>query len=158
MRWLLAALLVALLGACSYGTVEGDGGGASSSSRFGHGTVIIDKGEETVLLEVEVAQTPEQRHRGLMGRASLPADAGMVFIYFEPTTGGYWMKNTRIPLSIAFFGRDGRILEIRDMRPCDKDACPLYDPGLTYWGALEVNRGAFERWGVEVGDEIRLTQ
>jgi uncharacterized protein len=125
---------------------------------FGHGTVIIDKGAETVLVRVEVAQSDEQRRFGLMSRTALPEDAGMVFLYFNRHTGSFWMKDTLIPLSIAFFDRRGRIVRILDMKPCRKDPCRLYDPGVSYWGALEVNRGAFASWGVEPGDEIRLSQ
>jgi uncharacterized membrane protein (UPF0127 family) len=132
--------------------------GPSASVRFGAGTVIIDKGKRTVLLDVQVAQTPEQRARGLMGRRSLPRDAGMVFIFFAPTRGGFWMKDTLIPLSIAFFDRDGVIEKILDMDPCRGDPCRVYDPGLEYWGALEVNRGAFARWRVTEDDVVRLAQ
>jgi uncharacterized membrane protein (UPF0127 family) len=66
------------------------------------------------------------------------------------------MKNTLIPLSIAFLDADGRILRILDMEPCEADPCPLYPPGVAYTSALEVNQGAFERWGVEVGDLVTL--
>jgi len=125
---------------------------------FGHGTVIIDKGDETVLVRVEVAQSAEQRRFGLMSRTSLPDDAGMVFLYFNRHDGAFWMKDTLVPLSIAFFDRQGRILRMLDMSPCRKEPCKLYDPGVSYWGALEVNRGAFDRWGVEPGDTIRLSQ
>ncbi len=107
-----------------------------------------------MLLKVEVADDPKERERGLMFRESLPKRAGMVFIFFEETRGGFWMKNTRIPLSIAFFDRDGEIVRILDMDPCKRDPCRIYDPRVSYWGALEVNQGAFERWGVDEGDTI----
>jgi uncharacterized membrane protein (UPF0127 family) len=157
------AAVAILTTACGYGSGERapERDGSPKSSRrpaFGRGTVILDKGRETVLLTVEVAQSPEQRSRGLMYRRSLPPDAGMVFVYFREHTGSFWMKNTLIPLSIAFFDQDGRIKRILDMSPCRRDPCRLYDPGVSYWGALEVNRGAFERWGVEEGDSVRLTQ
>jgi uncharacterized protein len=66
------------------------------------------------------------------------------------------MKDTLIPLSIAFYGADGRIVRILDMEPCRRDPCPVYDPHATYRGALEVNQGEFRRWGVEVGDTLRV--
>ena len=157
------ALLIAValgLAACTTPARAPSGPAArpSASVDFGTGTVIIDRGKRTVLLDVQVAQTPEQRARGLMGRRSLPRDAGMVFIFFAPTRGGFWMKGTLIPLSIAFFDRDGVIERILDMNPCRGDHCRVYDPGLEYWGALEVNRGAFARWGVTEGDVVRLAQ
>ncbi len=82
----------------------------------------------------------------------------MVFMFFEESSGGFWMKNTLIPLSIAFFDEQGTILRILDMDPCERDPCPTYDPDTSYWGALEVNRGAFEDWGISEGDRITITQ
>jgi uncharacterized membrane protein (UPF0127 family) len=153
-------LLSSLCLACGYGAEDAGSERRRDATRsgMGHGTVIIDTGEETTLVDVEVAQTDEQRARGLMGRRSLPDDAGMVFMFFERTSSGFWMKNTLIPLSIAFFDRDGEILRILDMDPCRRDPCKVYEPRVAYWGALEVNQGAFERWGVEEGDVIRLVQ
>ena len=82
--------------------------------------------------------------------------AGMVFLYPEPTEGSFWMKNTLIPLSIAFFDEEGTILRILDMEPCREDPCPLYNFGVAFTGALEANRGAFARLGVLEGDRIEL--
>ena len=76
----------------------------------------------------------------------------MLFVYPALTDGAYWMKNTLIPLSIAFYDEDGQILRILEMEPCRADPWPLYDPGLSYAGALVVNQGAFARWGVREGD------
>ena len=64
------------------------------------------------------------------------------------------MKDTLIPLSIAFADADGMIVSILDMEPCETDPCEIYDPGVTYRSALEVNQGAFSRWGVEEGDRL----
>ncbi len=160
MRWTLA-LCVLLAVACGDGgeaRTRGDRPAPSPSASFERATALIDTGGEPVLLDVEIAQTPEQKALGLMHRRSLDPNSGMVFVYFEKQRGGFWMKNTRIPLSIAFFGVDGKILRILDMEPCRRDPCPVYSPGVAYMGALEVNRGAFERWGVEEGDVIRVTQ
>jgi uncharacterized protein len=106
---------------------------------------------------VEVADTPAEHEQGLMGRATLPADAGMAFVFSEEHSGPFWMKDTLIPLSIAFYAGDGRILKILDMEPCDADPCPLYDPKVAYRGALEVNQGAFAGWGISAGDRLRIT-
>jgi uncharacterized membrane protein (UPF0127 family) len=67
------------------------------------------------------------------------------------------MKNTVIPLSIAFFDGDGIIRAILDMEPCKKEPCRLYHPRVSYTGALEVNQGAFDDWNVSVGDRITIT-
>jgi hypothetical protein len=91
-----------------------------------------------------------------MGRRELAGDAGMAFVFPEDTTASFWMKDTLIPLSIAFYDDAGRIVRILDMQPCRADPCPLYDPGGAYRGALEVNLGAFRRWGVQMGDRLRV--
>jgi uncharacterized protein len=123
---------------------------------FGTGRALIRTDDGTALLEVEIADDEEKRAFGLMHREHLPEDRGMVFLFFEEAGGGFWMKNTLIPLSIAFFGEDGEILAIMDMEPCEEDPCPVYDPGVAYWGALEVNQSAFDRLGVEEGDRITV--
>lgn len=136
--WLIA---VALLTACSM-----DGSTKSEA--------VLRVGDAD--LSVEVAQTDEQRQQGLMGREELAGDSGMVFLFGEPHEGGFWMKDTLIPLSIAFWDEDGRVVTILDMEPCEADPCPTYDPGKAYTGAVEVNRGWFEENGVEVGDTARF--
>jgi uncharacterized protein len=110
----------------------------------------------TIELEnLEVARTPEAWARGLMGRASLPEDGGMVFLFDAQTRAAFWMKDTLIPLSILFWQGDGRIIDILDMSPCRAaDPCPVYRASAPYVGAIEMNRGAFERLGVEVGDTL----
>ncbi|MGH2450578.1 MAG: DUF192 domain-containing protein [Candidatus Limnocylindria bacterium] len=117
---------------------------------------IIETSGGEVRVRVEIAETPEERGRGLMSRDALDEDAGMVFLFQEPSTAPFHMENTRIPLSIAFFDEGGTILRILDMVPCPGPPCPTYDPEVTYRAALEVNRGAFERWGARVGDRIRI--
>jgi uncharacterized protein len=126
------------------------------SPSFGTGRALIQGSKGAVLVNIEVAETPEQQQLGLMHRTHLDEDAGMAFIFFEETSGGFWMKDTLIPLSIAFFDAEGTILRILDMEPCEEEPCEIYEPGVAYRGALEVNKGAFERWGVEEGDSLRL--
>ena len=125
---------------------------------FGTGTALITTAEEEIAVEVEVAMTEAQRQQGLMNRESLPADEGMFFVFPEEQRGsGFWMKNTLIPLSVAVADADGRITRILDMEPCTADPCEIYDPG-PFVTALEANQGAFERWGVEVGDHMELQE
>jgi len=129
----------------------------SSTVTFDPAKVLIDTESGSVLIDAEKAETPEQHSLGLMHRASLADDAGMVFLFFQSRTGGFWMKNTLIPLSIAFFDERGTIVRILDMEPCEADPCPTYDPGVAYSGALEVNQGSFDRWNVSEGDRITVT-
>jgi uncharacterized membrane protein (UPF0127 family) len=121
---------------------------------FPHGTAVITTPHARVSVRVEIANTDPTREQGLMYRRSLPPRAGMAFVWPTDVTGSFWMKNTLIPLSIAFYDRRGRIVRMMDMAPCRTDPCPVYDPKASYRGALEVNRGAFKRWKVRVGDRI----
>ena len=141
---LLAALAVALPAT------------ALASTSFGRGTATITPASRAprVVLKVELARTPAERGRGLMGRRSLAAKAGMVFLYSEPHRGGYWMKDTLIPLDIAFADARGKILRIFTMQPCRREPCRIYDPKVAYRSALEVNAGSFRRWRVQAGDRI----
>jgi len=131
---------------------------ALGATTFGRGTATIDSvaGTPRVVLKVELARTQAERQQGLMGRRSLGAKAGMVFLYSEPHRGGYWMKDTLIPLDIAFADARGKILRIFTMQPCRRDPCRIYDPGVAYRSALEVNAGSFRRWRVRAGDRIAV--
>jgi uncharacterized membrane protein (UPF0127 family) len=121
---------------------------------FPHGTAVITTPHARVQLRVEIADNDARRERGLMFRRTLAPKSGMAFVWRRDVDGAFWMKNTLIPLSIAFYDARGRILRILDMAPCQVDPCPVYDPKTTYRGALEVNRGAFRRWKVHIGDRI----
>ena len=123
---------------------------------FPKGRATITTERRTIVLDVEIAHTPDQHQQGLMFRRSLARNAGMVFVFERAVRGGFWMKNTLIPLSIAFYDRRGRIVKIMVMEPCKADPCPVYDPGVAYRGALEVNKGSFRRWRVQRGDTIKL--
>jgi hypothetical protein len=123
---------------------------------FPHGTATIATPRTHVKVRVEIADSDTRRERGLMFRTKLASNAGMAFVWRGDVAGAFWMKNTRIPLSIAFYDGKGRIVRILDMAPCTADPCALYDPQATYRGALEVNRGAFRRWKVRVGDRITV--
>lgn len=120
--------------------------------------LTIASADGAVTLYVEVARSPEQRARGLMGRTTLPADQGMVFLFDHPVHGRFWMKDTLIPLSIAFWDGRLRIVSILDMEPCESDPCPTYGPDEPYVGAVEANRGFFELHGVDVGDRVELVE
>ena len=146
-----------LVSGCASRSSEGAGPGASPSPTFRKGTAIIETDGGAVMVEIEVADSPAQHVQGLMNRESLDEDGGMLFLFFEDQDGPFHMKDTLIPLSIAFFDRDGVILKILDMEPCESDPCVSYHPGVVYQGALEVNQGAFDEWGVEIGDKIRVS-
>ncbi len=88
-----------------------------------------------------------------MFRESLPEDRGMLFDFGGETTTGFWMKDTSIPLSIAFISGEGVILDIQDMEPFSE---ALHQTNQRYPFAVEVNRGWFQRHGIEAGDTVQL--
>jgi len=104
---------------------------------------------------VEVAKTPEERAKGLMERRHLGKDDGMLFIFETEDYHGFWMKNTFIPLSIAFIDKKGRIVKITDMKPLTLESYPPSKPILY---ALEMNQGWFSANGVKEGDVVRFSK
>jgi uncharacterized membrane protein (UPF0127 family) len=91
-----------------------------------------------------------------MGVTSLPRNQGEVFLWTSPTTGGFWMKDTVIPLSVAFWDAQGTIVGMLDMTPCHADPCRVYAAPAPYVGAVEVNAGYLAAHGVAVGDRVQL--
>ena len=121
------------------------------------GEAPADLGRVTVV-RVEIAADPANRHRGLMERRSLPVDTGMLFIYPDERPREFWMKNTRIPLSIAYLDRTGTILTILHMEPDPETPgkpLPVYPSGRPAIHALEMEQGWFAAHGVHVGDRVR---
>lgn len=102
-------------------------------------------------LKVRVATTPREHARGLMYDENLGKDEGMLFEHPSERGLSFWMKNTKIPLSIAFIRQDGTVSEIRDMKPFGLDSVRSAKPAM--W-ALEVNQGWFDENNVKVGDVI----
>jgi uncharacterized membrane protein (UPF0127 family) len=102
-------------------------------------------------LKVEVAASEEQRSRGLMFREKLGANDGMLFVFDEPAYHSMWMKNTLIPLSVAFIDGDGRILNILDMEPQTLDTHTAAGPARY---AIETNKGWFAAKAIKAGDKV----
>jgi uncharacterized membrane protein (UPF0127 family) len=102
-------------------------------------------------IEAEVAATPDHRMVGLMKRRSMPANHGMLFIFTEPQRHCMWMKNTLLPLSVAFLDEQGRILNIEDMKPQTEDNHCAAKPATF---ALEMNEGWFRQKGIAPGVRI----
>ncbi len=106
-------------------------------------------------IRVEVARTPEERAMGLMWRKHLGKDEGMLFLFEEEGYHSFWMKNTLIPLSIAFIDRKGKIVKITDMEPLTLTSHPPSQPVLY---ALEMNQGWFSKNGIKTGDLMRFSK
>ena len=112
-------------------------------------TIPLSVGPNKIV--AEVAENDEQRMRGLMYRFSLRPDHGMIFVFAQPQQLGFWMKNTFVPLSIAFIDSTGRILNIEDMAPQTEATHPSRGPALY---ALEMRKGWFRDHGVQPGDRV----
>ncbi|GHV62197.1 hypothetical protein AGMMS49587_08350 [Spirochaetia bacterium] len=110
-------------------------------------------GAEPAPMEVELARTDQERSRGLMYRKNLEDGRGMLFIFDRDQVMSFWMKNTLIPLSIAFIASDGRIIEIKDMEPLNLS--PVQSSRSVRY-ALEVPRDWFSRAGINIGDIIQF--
>jgi uncharacterized membrane protein (UPF0127 family) len=102
---------------------------------------------------VEVARTEEQKERGLMFRRSLGERSGMIFVYDADEHLSFWMKNTRIPLTLAFLSSEGEILQIEELKPLSLRTVTS-ERAARY--ALELPVGSLQRLGVRPGDRVRL--
>jgi hypothetical protein len=114
-------------------------------------TIVTTEGE-VHRLQVEIADTPEERSVGLSGRQEIEDDTGMLFISPNQTTG-FWMKDTLAPLSIAFLARCGEIVDIQDMEP---ESLDLHNTDQEYLFGLEVRQGWFAANAIEPGDLVSI--
>ncbi len=115
-------------------------------------TVQLKIGAAGATLTAEIAATPEQGERGLMFRKSLAPDTGMLFLLPRPGPLAFWMRNTQIPLSVAYFGKDGTIWELHDLEPLNET--PVPGRRWDFAGALEVPRGWFQKKEIGIGAKI----
>ena len=106
----------------------------------------------TVTVEAEVADESDERTIGLMGREELAEGKGMLFVFREPQAMGFWMRDTLVPLSIAYINAAGVIREIHDMQPLDENPARSAFRDLLY--ALEVPQGWFHKNKILPGDRI----
>ncbi len=144
---LVTAVSVLLIGALGvFLLARADGGSVCG----GEPEAVLERDPE-IRISLEVAATPEERARGLMFRDSLDSDTGMLFVFGQPARSAFWMRNTLIPLSIAFLGENGEVLDVQDMEPLSEE---LHFSREAYWYALETNRGWFAAHDVKVGDRL----
>ncbi len=115
---------------------------------------IVNSQGQTIRLLVELATSPAERERGLMYRQNMADCEGMLFVFEHEQFLGFWMRNTCLPLSIAYIDRGGVIRELYDMKPLDDSVTyPSREPAMY---ALEVNAGWFERNRVGRGSRVRV--
>ncbi|AWL12892.1 hypothetical protein HMF8227_02440 [Saliniradius amylolyticus] len=113
--------------------------------------IEVSVNEQSYVLEL--AESPGQRARGLMYRESLCEDCGMLFVYSRPRVISMWMKNTAIPLDVAFIKENGEIIAIKQMQPYDLSSVTS-EKSATY--AWEANQGWFSEQGIKVGDRVEV--
>jgi uncharacterized protein len=113
---------------------------------------IVRIGAGIHVIQAEVATTDEERAAGLMFRKELATNAGMLFLFEQPAVHCFWMRNTPLPLSIAFIAEDGRIVNIADMKPQTIESHCSAKP-VRY--ALEMNQGWFARRGIKEGSKLQ---
>lgn len=106
-----------------------------------------------VQVAAEVADEEQERTIGLMYRESLAKDSGMLFVMPRPERAIFWMRNTKLPLSIAYINPSGTIVEIHSLKPLDETPVPSAFPAIAY--ALEMEEGWFDKNGIYAGDRIR---
>ena len=123
----------------------------SSLEKFEKRELAIEGKEGRVVVKAEIAVTQAQLEQGLMYRKKVKDGEGMLFIFQNDQILSFWMKNTLVPLSIAYISYDGRIFEIYDMQPGNLD--PVRSSRSVRY-ALEVPQGWFKRAGIGVGDRL----
>jgi uncharacterized membrane protein (UPF0127 family) len=140
-RWAIALLAVPFILVFA--------GGAPASER-----ATADLRLDGMPFSPELALTSDQRALGLMHRKRAPRD-GMLFVFPSDTTGGFWMKNTLVPLKIVFYDASGKRVRKFVMTPCRQESCPIYDPGRRYRFALEL-RASDSRPAAKLGPLLHL--
>ncbi|WP_164928893.1 DUF192 domain-containing protein [Gloeobacter violaceus] len=108
--------------------------------------------------KLEVARTVQQQAIGLMFRAQMPADRGMLFIFEPPRPAAFWMRNTLIPLDMVFAYRGTIVYIAADVPPCKVERCPTYGPqsGTDVDQVLEFNAGTASRLQLKTGDRVKI--
>jgi uncharacterized membrane protein (UPF0127 family) len=116
-------------------------------------TTVTVATDPPLTFDVKVADRDERRRQGLMQVTGLPEEVGMLFLFGERRSGGFWMKDTLVPLDIAYIA-DGEVVAVLQMAPCEADPCEVYDPGEPYDAALEVNQDVLVDAEVEPGTAV----
>jgi uncharacterized membrane protein (UPF0127 family) len=144
--------------AASNDSVASDAKPAVVPQGFATTAVRVTKTDGTVCeLCLWSAESPEQHRQGLMGVTSFGGYDGMFFRFDAPRRSGFWMKNTVMPLSIAWIALDGSVVTMSDMDPCPPDTeCPTYRPTGEYVWAIEVEQGRLAEFGFSQDSVVTL--
>lgn len=148
----LGLIVLTLAAACSDDLTEPAASCTETAGEYSD-TLRFTRAGHDVTLNVEVADEPEQRAQGLMNVQSLPDEAGVLFVWPTDTESSFWMRDTVIPLSIAFVTAGGVLIDIQEMEPLSEER--ILAP-QRYRYAVEVNQGWFADNDVRVGDVVQL--
>ena len=166
-HWGLAVVVLTMIAACGNSSPQPAVSDPSESPVEFRRQVVrvssVDLDVSSSLIErcVWVAATSDQRRQGLMGVTSLGEADGMLFVQDAPTAGSFWMKDTLIELSIAYFDANGLFLDATDMSPCtssNSSDCRRYPTPPEYLFALEVVQGGLAKFGVDESTIVSLTR
>ena len=137
---------------CAFGLAAASLSACASAAGDGDGNWVELKGKR---FSVEIADDEAERAQGLMFRTEMAADHGMIFIHDGEEPQSYWMKNTRIPLDIAYFDHDRKLVSVAHAPPCSLgDNCPPFPSEGPALYVLELNAGTAEALGARPGDEL----
>jgi uncharacterized membrane protein (UPF0127 family) len=151
--WVGVCLLVLALGGCSLLPWQE----RVSARGIPMGDLRIEGPDGSALeVTVEIADSTETRSLGLQYVESLDDRSGMAFLFPRQTLSPFWMKDTQVPLDIAFWDEGGAVVEMMQMDPCRSDPCPTYTSVAKYVGSVEVRRGLLKQSGVRLGNRVEL--
>ncbi len=154
---MIALFLALFLSGCGKTEEPAKSGNKSQENLSGNkstGLSMTIFGTDT--LRVEIADSPLERQRGLMFRKSMPDNRGMLFIFETPQILCFWMKNTYIPLDIAFVSADSTIVNILQMAPLNTEP-RYYSKGIALY-AIEANEGWFAKHGITPGQKVKIVR
>ncbi len=117
---------------------------------------IVDICFPSICIRAEVAETDDQRHKGLMFRERLPENEGMIFVFDDEAYHSFWMKNTLISLDMIWADKNLNIVHIAQAVPCKTEDCPRYTPEEKGNYVIEVNAGFTQQHGIKVGDKVNF--
>lgn len=156
----LGVFVLVFLCGCSLwgGDVSSDDAAANVTASTGGTSISFETSVGKTVISVEVADTFEERTKGLMYRKSLENNKGMFFVFEVDEPLNFWMKNTLIPLDMIFLdGNYGVVKIVKNAQPCKKDPCQIYSSGRAAKYVIEVNAGMSDKMGLKIGDKAQLT-
>jgi uncharacterized membrane protein (UPF0127 family) len=159
LMWVVTVLLVIGFGACiAKGANEPDDPGLAEARIAGFGEIAFRVAPQPNEVECALlAATETQRARGLMEVEDLKGYPGMIFRFSQDTQAAFHMRNTPMPLSIAWFAADGSLVSTADMEPClESDDCPVYAASGPYRYAIEVPQGQLDELGIVPGSKLEI--